>query len=234
MSTSMKNRIEKLLRLAESSNAHEAELATKKAEDLMVQWGIDVAELNEEDGDDITQVERYYEGLFKEVMPNFVNAVAQGLGSLRVLAATGTKQRTAYLIGHKSDVERAEMLLNSLELQAHSALGEWWSEYEMRDFLTSWQGYKERRHFMMSFATEVGRRLRERREAQVADRSPGTGLVLADREQRVDSWMHQQHNVRRTGSRIKGGAAGSGAGREAGSKANLGEKGVGGTKGAIG
>jgi hypothetical protein len=231
--TSIKKRIEKLLRLAESSNPHEAELATKKAEALMVQWGIEAAELDAkgEISEKVVEIHRYYTTNSRAWAP-FVHSVCVGLGNLKALKLKmgGSKVRM-YLIGHESDVDRAQMLLNSLEIQAERALAAWWSGYPDKAWIPQGQWYKAKHQFLMSFGEEVRRRLAAQRVEQVQERGTGTELVLVNREQKVNDWMHQNHNVRR-GRGIDGSMHGGAAGRAAGARANLGNNGIG-SRGAI-
>jgi hypothetical protein len=184
--TSIKKRIEKLLRLAESSNPHEAELATKKAEALMVQWGIEAAELDAkgEISEKVVEIHRYYTTNSRAWAP-FVHSVCVGLGNLKALKLKmgGSKVRM-YLIGHESDVDRAQMLLNSLEIQAERALAAWWSAYPDKAWIPQGQWYKAKHQFLMSFGEEVRRPLAEPREPE-----PTSGTTASDQgEPSVDEY----------------------------------------------
>lgn len=234
MSDKIRDRIAKLLALAESSNPHEAELATKQAERLMVKWGIEAATLEQGKTDDIVEVSRNYTGPYTLAEIGFVQHVCLGLGNLRFLQSQYKDQRTAYLIGHKSDVERAEMLLNSLEVQARAALWDWWRTAPERTELSGWDGYKARRQFLVSFAYEVSRRLWDLRKETIEETGKSsTELVLVSRQEKVDQWVDETYpDLRRTRG-MHGSSFGASAGRAAGSRASLGEKSVGGTKGAL-
>lgn len=232
----MKSKIEKLLRLAESSNPHEAELATRQAERLMVKWGIDEAELDAkgQTREEVIEFHRTYGPNSRAWVP-FAHAVCMGLGNIKTLKMklNGTRVRF-YVIGHKSDVERADMLLDSLEIQAERAMLSWWATYEQKHFIEKSQWYKAKHQFLISFGMEVGRRLKEMRTEEVVERGTGTALVLASREKVVESWMHQNHNVRKSRGRLDGSAHGRVAGQAAGRTASLGEKAVGGGRTALG
>lgn len=230
--TSIRKRVEKLLRLAESSNPHEAELATQKAEALMIQWGIEVAELDAESDqrEKIIEKHRYYTTNSRGWVL-FVSAICRGFGGIQVLRMNITKSKVRlYVIGHESDVERLEMLLDSLEIQADRALASWWSSYDRKNSMPKSQWYKAKHQFLGSFGQTVGLRLEERRQEQVAERGTGTELVLVNRDEAVQDWMHQNHNVRTSRGRYQGSYHGASAGAEAGRNASLGEKGLGGRR----
>lgn len=235
---SIKDKILKLLALAESSNPHEAELATAQAERLMVKWGIETAELQDHEGaavDDIVSVPREYKGAYAIVWVPFVNRIAFGLGNVRVLQSRDgfTSKRWAYVIGHKSDVERAEMLLNSLEIQAWSAMRAWWKNSEEREYLSDMDGYKARRQFIDSFAAAVQIRLKNMRREVVREFGTGTDLVLVSRSQKVDDFVESEYSPTKTRGRMEGSFFGRGAGHAAGQRASLGEKGIGGVRGEL-
>lgn len=232
--TDIKKRIEKLLRLAESSNPHEAELATEKATALMIEWGIEAAELDAKGNthEKIVEVHRYYTTNSRAWAP-FCHSIVFGLGGLKTLRMKleGSRVRM-YIIGHESDVARAEMLLASLELQADRALSVWWSGYDEKARIPKSQWYKAKHQFIMSFGQEVRRRLESQRREQVQERGSGTELVLVNRDQLVNNWMHENHNVKR-GRGVEGSFHGAGAGRAAGARANLGNNGLGGPRAAL-
>lgn len=233
----MKDKIAKLLAKAErTDNPHEAQTFTEAAERLMIKWGIEAAEL-EAGGtvgaEEIVQVIRTARGSYKQALLTLATTTCNGMGGLNVLQSKRGNEIYVYIIGHKSDVERAEMLLNSLELQALSAMKTWWKSAPERHWLTSMESFKARRQFIISFGYEVGRRLQALRTEVVAEAQAGTALVLSDRKERVDEWMHSQHNVRKSRSRLHGSYAGRDEGRLAGRQANLGEKGVRGGRAAI-
>lgn len=239
MTDNIKSKIEKLLRLAESSNPHEAQLASQQAEKLMIKWGIEEAELQhrQHKSEEIVEVRRTYTGQFAISWVSFAHAVCNGLGGLQNLQSGGGNNRTFYTIGHKSDVDRAEMLLNSLELQAMHAEADWWSTYVRKYGMTSSEKYKTRRAFYISFAMEVKARLKDMRTAATQEAGTGTALVLVDRGKRVEAWVHQNRSVSaRRGRGMDHSGAGFGAyaaGREAGRNASLGEKGLGGGRTAL-
>lgn len=223
----MKEKIQKLLRLAESSNPAEAELATARAEELMIKAGIDIADLNEEDSSDIVERKRFYKGSYHEVMPQFVQFVCNGLGSLYIMRLKMNNGVYVYIVGHKSDVDMAEEYLDSLETQATTAMWVWWKSNDMVKQVPPNRRYYERRQFFVSFASTVSSRLKAERNHQVEERGESTALVLADREKRVEQWVHANHNVTAgRATRMRGGNSGATAGSEAGARADIGTKSV--------
>jgi hypothetical protein len=226
---SIKDKILKLLALAESSNPHEAELATAQAEKLMIKWGIEEAELQARGKavvDDIITEHRYYSGDYGKTWVMFANAICQGLGNVRLLhnKEPWSSRRAAFIIGHKSDVDRANMLLDSLEKQGQSAMKAWWKTAPEREWMTPMQGFKARREFLLSFSLTVMRRLKDVRRDVVRSSAPGTDLVLVSREKRVDAYTQEKYNPHRHIDRTERTIYGRHAGRIAGESASLGNE----------
>lgn len=222
----------------------EAEAYTQKAEALMVRWGISDAELDsrrrgKNKREEVVQVKLSFTGLHALSRVYLAWNVANGLG-IRGLKSKGWKDtQHAYLIGHQSDVDRALTLFNSLCVQQDAALAAWWKSEDAPRHLPQYEQRKARRQFQLSFGSAVETRLRRiRREAEreftTEHKGTGTELVLANRQEAVDSWVKEQYGDKLGSARgIQGSAYGSAAGRAAGQRANLGQKGVGGAKGAI-
>lgn len=193
-STAMLARIRKLLAKAEdpAATAEESETYTAKASELMARFGIDRALLAASDssldvvGDRVVVLERPY-AAEKAVL---VSEVASSLGC-RVVRRTrypdGCKQLSVHLFGHRSDLQRAEILFTSLLLQAMRALAR--TPVPLWDHPAAF-----RRSWLVGFAGSVGRRLRsaEREAAAGAEegfaaRGTTTSLVLADRSAAVEA-----------------------------------------------
>lgn len=239
----MKSKISKLLAKAEGTdNEKERDTFNAKAEKLMLQLGIQRAELEaagEVDTEDIVEVHRDWRGNYSIVMVPFVHDVAQGFGNLTILQSTASAMlRRTYIIGHKSDVERFTQLIDSLALQVLSALRRWQKEHaDERRHLTDMQKYIQHRSFIAGFGQEVRKRLTKEvkqvlKEEQV---SAGAELVLASKMDRVNAWIDEAYPDK---GKARGGIQRHSAialqhGREAGAKANLGGKSVGGKKGEL-
>jgi hypothetical protein len=156
--------------------------------------------------------------------------------------------------GWKSDLERLEVLVASLQLQATTALREWEKEQKETGWndLSRQEQYKDRRQFILSFAGALGRRLQtafetavreaatERaQETKESDREAlaGVALALRDRKESVNDWydVHYGNSLRTVHTRrAAGGYGASAAGRAAGSRADIGQTRVGGGRRAIG
>jgi len=233
----MKTKIAGLLAKAErTDNEHERDAYNAKAESLMLKMGIEAAELEAGgvvNDEAIIEVKIPFTGIYAVTMPSFVAAVARAMGGIEVLGSSSGKTRYAYVIGHKSDVERMEMLIASLQLQSLTAMKRWWKGNEERTYLTAMQAYKARRQFIFSFGIGAADRIRSERTEQEAEVSTGAALVLVNKKEKVTSWMNQQHNVSK-GRGMHGGGAGAGsAGRSAGRQANVGTTAVGGGRAAL-
>lgn len=223
----IKVKIEKLLAKAEGTdNAAEREAYTAKAQALMLEWGIESADLEargEVKPEEIVEVRKTWNSTYAVLWPMFVFSVARGMGNLRTLKS-GTKMRhSAFVIGHKTDVENLWMLMDSLEVQANHALAQWWKDAEERQWgLSAHEQYKIRRAFLLAFGDECGRRLRAQRVQVHTEATPGAALVLVSKADRVDAWTGEKYPSLRKGSSLANGASGTRAGRAAGSRANLG------------
>ena len=236
----MKSKIEALLAKAErTDNEHERDAYTAKAQRLMLQWGIEEADLEargEVQPEEIVEVHRDYRGQFSMAMSPFAHEVARGMGGIKILKAGSKANWRVYAIGHKTDVDNFWTLMNSLEVQALAALEGWWKDAPERAYLfTATEKWKARRQFILSFGYEVGRRLRALRQEVQAEATPGAALVLVSKDERVQGWVDQQYGgTLRKGRGYEAGAAGHAAGRAAGARANIGTTAVGtGTAGAI-
>lgn len=234
----IKSKIELLLAKAEGTdNIHERDTYNAKAEKLMLQYGIEQAELEsrgEVKAEDITEVRLEFTGVYAVVMPGFVYNVCRALGNLTVLQQNGARStKYAYIIGFKSDVEWAQMLIASLHTQALHGMKRWWKEFDDKQWMTPMEQYKSRRQFVSSFAAGAADRIKSERREEEKDISPGAALVLASKQDQVDAWTHQQHRVGKARGGAQSGMAGSQEGRAAGRQANVGTTALGGSRAAL-
>lgn len=236
------NKIAGLLAKAEDPAATpaEAEAFSRKAEELMVKWGISDAMIAaKRSGEEMRQEKivehrhkihhRYYQA---EVM--LINSIAQGVGTVRLLKRDEYNHTSyVYLIGYESDLLRVETLWHSLWLQANTAMKKWWREYkqtaEGQARTKSSLVFKDRREFLLSFGYAVRTRLRDmyRKEEQAGE--PGTAVALVDRGQQVNDALKQMypHTKSSRGMQTSGSWAGHTAGSKAGKNADLGNRNVG-------
>lgn len=237
----LKKKISKLLAKAErTENEHERETFNAAAERMMLRLGINVAELEaagEIKPEEVVETHRDWKGNYSISMVPFVATVARGFGNITILQSNFSAMlRRTYAIGLKSDVEQFNRLTDSLSLQVISALHRWQKEnIESRRGLTDMEKYVQHRSFIEGFSTEVSRRLRELRAGEEEQASTGAALVLASKQERIDGWVSEKYgdlSARSRGAQRYSSLAAS-YGRAAGKTANLGEKSVGGKRGAL-
>lgn len=238
-----KRKIAGLLAKAEGTdNEAEQKAFSEKAERLMIKMGIARADLESQGkakAEDIVQETRTWKTIYAPSMGQFAYTVGLAFGNLSFLQSRYRKDHvTTYVIGHKSDVEQYLTLLDSLHLQVWAAVKAFRKENkETRRYYTIHENFVADRSFIEGYASAVGRRLREmRREEETAETvSAGTALVLASKQDRVDSWVAEQHPNLRKGraSARQSSYQGREAGAQAGRNANLGNKSVGGGRKSI-
>jgi hypothetical protein len=187
--------IAQLLAKAEQTTPEEAEALTEHAERLMVKYAIDQAVIDERrakkggESEKIIQVRMDFTGVYRGEMINLGSNVVNGLGTLRALQNTGGNGKvfSLFLIGFESDVQQAQILINSLQVQSAVAVGAWWklnkATYSMDN---SYAQEKARRSFVHGFGSGAGNRIFLSREKVVQESATGTELVLVSRKSKVD------------------------------------------------
>lgn len=239
---SIKSKIAKLLAKAErTDNDHERDAFNAQAERMMLRLGIERAELEaagEVKAEEIVEESRVWSGNYAIVMVPFMSGIGRAFGNMAFLQSMNHNgmRRTSFVIGHKSEVEEFLALVDSLATQVMAALKRWQKEVrEERRYYTDMEKYTGNRSFIEAFGYTVASRLRKERREEEAEATPGAALVLASKMDKVTSWRDQKYtNLRmvRTGARTYDGGAAA-AGHVAGLQASLGEKGIGGTRGAL-
>lgn len=237
----MKDKIAKLLAKAErTDNDHERDAYNEQAERLMLKLGIERAELEsagQVKPEEIVEVTREWTGNYSSNMVSLVWQAAQGFGNITVLQSKSSNgmRRWTYIIGHESDVEEFIRLVDSLALQVMSALKRYQrATRDERRYMTDMEKFVMHRSFIDGFSSEVRSRLFKERKQEEQQASPGAALVLVSKQERVDEWTQRTYNPRasRGGNRSHSYSAAQ-EGRRAGRQANLGEKGIGGPRGAL-
>jgi hypothetical protein len=238
-------KVRKLLAMAEGGKtAAEAEAFAAKANELMIKWGIADAQLAADKKITSTIEYKFYPPTGPSTYAHeFVIlgiGIADALGAQGIISqghgvnARGTgmkKTESLGIIGFTEDVERILLLWRSLEIQCMNAskqavdsLGKWaWQS------MTGMEKYNFRRSFIVGFSGTVKKRLRDLYTEVVAAetaRVAGTDLVLVDRKAQITKWSADHLNLRDTASRQYG-YNGMGMGSAAGSKANIGQTGLG-------
>jgi hypothetical protein len=222
--------IAQMLAKAESTDSeNERDMCTAQAEKLMLKLGIQRAELEsvgKQKAEDIIQRSREFPGDLSISFITFTHSVAMGYGDLTTLQSKSSysSARTAYIIGHESDVLQFLQLLDSLEKQVRAALRTWQrASREERRYQTGQQKYLANRAFIEAFGGTVAARLRAERAEEMTTASTGAALVLADKKGRVDAWVKDTYTLGRAGRGHSNGynAGARAAGRAAGEKAQL-------------
>ena len=189
-------KVRKLLALAEdpAATVHEAETYTAKATRLIADYGIDRALLaagepgSDPVGDRVIDLEAPYAA-------DKADLLCTVAVHLRCRAVTRTrrssrgKDHSIHLFGHRSDLERTELLYTSLLLQSAGGLSR--TSVPRGEHVAAF-----RRSWLAGFRLAVGRRLAEvearaasEAESRFAAAGRTSSLVLADRWAEVESTM---------------------------------------------
>ncbi|QBZ73167.1 hypothetical protein SEA_TINSULPHUR_60 [Microbacterium phage TinSulphur] len=225
--------IAQLLAKAESTTPEEAQALLEAASKLMIKYSIDQAVIEErrakegKTGEKIVEKRLDFTGAYRGEMLNLCSSVVWGLGTLRAMQYTGGKGKvfSFYLVGFESDVEQAEILIRSLQLQAMVAVRNWWKEHkEGLSYLSNYDQEKKRRSFVHGFGSGAGSRIAEGRRQAVQESSTGTELVLVSRKAKVDEHMDGIATRKGRSRNATGQDAAAGHGYRAGREANTGER----------
>jgi len=233
-------KVRKLLALAEDPAAteHEARACTAKATRLIADYGIDRALLARADpttdpvGDRVLTMDSPYAADKADLLATVATRL-RCRSVRRTRWEEDGKELSLHLFGHRSDLERAELLFTSLLLQAATGLSR--TPVPPREHKAAF-----RRSWLAGFRIAVAGRLEEaerRAEAESSERFRETGssaaLVLADRSAQVESALQSAYphlgSARPRHLSGSGGADGWAAGR----RADLGGRRVGGSRRAL-
>lgn len=228
-------RIKKLLNKAEAKGTTEAEREAfnAKAQQLMIEWGIEAAMLANADE---TKTERIVTMEVVNAAPKSYSyemthvgiAVAQGLGCQGLLQRKRDGRVNLLIVGYESDVQRVDMLFAALARQCAMELGIAYAN-SRRSYWTGTDRFRFRKSFIIGFAEGLDVKFRMAKKTVLQDASPGTDLVLVDRAQRVKDWIGDNMNVSASRNRNYV-ASGALQGRDAGLRADMGSGSVGGSR----
>jgi len=238
-------KVRKLFAMAEDPSLNEAarENYRIKAEELMVTWAIDDAQLITE-GNDRLKNEKIIRREYVPAGPKtysyewaymiYVAAEAVGLRAAIGKDYYNRGMSIVVLVGFESDVDRFTMLADSLVRQCATSLGAW--ARDLASYLSPSEKYNERRGFIKGFGTRVSKRLEVLHASQVTEHTKSSGngaeLVLVDRKAQLE--QHVSTLGWTTGRGRKSGVHGRYAGDKAGAKADIGQSRFGSGAGARG
>ncbi|MFE0177644.1 DUF2786 domain-containing protein [Streptomyces sp. NPDC059002] len=209
----------------------EAELARKRAFEMMAKYGVEQAMLNDGNPTSDASADRQIvlDNPWAMERVRLINRIARALGCQLIHLGRdgGGPARRVHIFGYESDLQRVELLYTSLLLQMNSGLA---AQYvPVSSGARAW-----RRSWLLGFIDRVGRRIEEaERGAQEEARSEtsatgrSTALVLADRKAVVErSYRDAYPRARKGGSTTMTGN-GFGAGWTAGGRADIGGRRIG-------
>lgn len=248
-------KVRKALALAQDKGATEEERkqALETAERLILKYGIDEAlAYAAEDTDEhrkVADVEIQMHAPFAQEKVSLYAAVAEPLGVRCVQYkrwASGKPWRESrsdrqvvmlHAFGRKGDLERAEMLYTSLLIQQAAEFAR--AEKDVPAWYSMQEKAAHRRAWLVGYASRIYHRFQQLltetiREAREAGGGSGAELVLANRDAAVEDRRAEVYPDLRAGSRRSLSGSGFGGGMSAANRANLGQTGVSGKKGAIG
>ena len=235
------SKVRKLLALAEdpAATTQETETYTAKATQLIADYGIDRALLARADPttDPVGNREIALDAPYAADKVDLLATVAHHLRCATVRRSRrrdGGKELSLHLFGHRSDLERVEILFTSLLLQSATALAR--TPVPAHAHKAAF-----RRSWLAGFRMAVGRRLAEaesRAESAASERFEASGtssaLVLADRTVEVVSAMEAAYPNLSTARPRNLSGSGTHEGYAAGQRADLGARRVGGTRRSLG
>lgn len=174
--------INKLLRLSNSSNKHEAKLALEKAYTLMLKYDISKDDVGEPVGEVIEYVTSIYYTAYKN---NYLCTLAYNIAEFyRCVSYTnsvhGSKKRTVVLMGNKDDCKIAESVI--LFIKSH--VDKWFTEYKRknRDKYTSKYLQATRNNYGEGFTKAIIELLEDKRKFAKQE----WGLVVTIPQEAID------------------------------------------------
>ncbi|MBT2406776.1 MULTISPECIES: DUF2786 domain-containing protein [unclassified Streptomyces] len=209
----------------------EAELARRRAFEMMAKYGVEQAMLNDANPASDAPADRQIvlDNPWAMERVRLINRIAVALGCQLIhLGRDGDgPARRVHIFGYASDLERVELLYTSLLLQMNGGLNA--QTVPVRSGARAW-----RRSWLLGFISRVGDRIEEAERGaceQASAETTATGrsaaLVLADRKSVVERSYRQAYPRARSGGRTTMTGNGYGAGWSAGSRADIGGKRIG-------
>lgn len=196
MTTSMADKITKLLSKAESTTPEEAEALVERAQYLMIKYSIEAAEIDERkraDGqatEEIITASIVLSGRWAMQHRSLLGTIIfHSDGIQGYLSLTGKPNGACiyYMVGYKSHVEQVKRLCESVLIQSVVALRKFTKEHPLKGLLSGSEMWREGKGFLMGYSRGIGTRL-SRAQQEVKQEGGSTELVLA-RDARVSDWV---------------------------------------------
>ena len=242
MDDAMIEKVAKLLNKAERATTEaEAEAFFAKAFELQQKYALDdmliqAKRVGSVKPEEILEKKVQFKGSYAQAQIRLGHAVA-GAVNCRSLQSNFKSTYNLHIVGYESDVARAETLIASLMIQAQRSLNNFGATIPA--YYSAFEKFRERRDFWMTYAGTVGARMTKANQTAtaeyVAERAASgedegalrtsMAVALRDRKDSVNDWVDRTYGrLRYTSSRMSGGFGhGSAAGREAGSRADIGQ-----------
>lgn len=228
--------IDQMLKKAESTTPEEAEALLEAATKLMARYGVTEAMLvasgakaKEQIGGETVTVK----GVYSRELMFMIYHVCLASGTTRILYSkwSDTHYRVT-IYGYESDVKAMVTLAESLLVQATHATASWWRQHRAEySYLAPFDQFVQRRTFITGFGDGAAAKMREAVkvatvESDVERGTTGTELVLRERGKEVAEFVESKAGRSRSFNTRSGNYAASAAGRAAGQRASLNQRGI--------
>lgn len=183
MSTNITEKIEALLRKAESTEFEaEREAFSAKAEKLMIQYGIEMAQLNmnerHEPTDKVITSVIHITGIYQMALMSMAIKVAKAMGASGFYTDLRRVSKTIVvtIVDFETTMPNTLRIVNSIMEQATFSMGFWWAAN--KPFVPTNEGYIARRSYLDGFSQGAADRIRSERQEAVNEVSGAGELVL--------------------------------------------------------
>lgn len=225
MSTNITEKIEALLRKAESTEFDaEREAFSAKAEKLMLQYGIEQAQLNMNERHEPTDkvITRVVDikGIYQMALMSMAIKVAKAMGASAFF--TDYRRVSGFIrvtiVDFETTMPNTVRIVNSIMEQAVFSMGFWWAANKI--LVPQKQGFIARRSYLDGFAKGAADRIKAERQEAV-DEVSGAGELVLVRSVQIDKVL-ADHGVRPSRGRRSYTPDGMAAGQRDGRNADTG------------
>lgn len=195
--TSIEERIELLLRKAESTDSEfERDALSAAAEKLMIKHGIEMAQLNldrDPTRDPIITKQLRFTGIYCKAHLRIASAVAEALGA-KSYFMDFRNTVTFTVLDFTSTIDFAIRLIESAVRQAEHGMKVWWND--ARAFYPQNEGYRARRSYLEGFGTGIYFRIVDERKEALNEESAKVGELVLARDAQLEAEMPQLRMVK--------------------------------------